>query len=267
MSSVDIWERRTEWPLTATALVFLAAYAIPIVRPGEPAGVARGCEIVVVTTWAMFGLDYAARLALSDDRWLFVRRNLLDLAVLALPVMRPLRLLRLVTLLSVVNRNSSRQLRGRVVSYVISGAGLLVLCGALAITDAEHGAPNANIRDIGDGLWWAISTMSTVGYGDRYPVTAIGRCVAAALMLAGIAFLGVVTATLASWLVERVAEANEPERAATQAQVEALTQEIRSLRESLGGGGAAAAAGPVEIGSPQGDVSNPERGAASRRST
>jgi voltage-gated potassium channel len=76
--------------------------------------------------------------------------------------------------------------------------------------------------------------MTTVGYGDRRPVTTTGRCVAAALMLAGIALLGVATATLASWLVERVTEANEPERATTQAQVETLTREVRALREALG---------------------------------
>jgi voltage-gated potassium channel len=148
-------------------------------------------------------------------------------------VLRPLRLLRLVTLLSVVNRTTTRGLRGRVAIYVSGGAALLVLCGGLAVTDAERGASGASIHGLGDGLWWALTTVTTVGYGDRYPVSVTGRFVAAALMLGGIALLGAVTATLASWLVERVAEAGETEHAATQAQVEALAAEVRALRQEL----------------------------------
>ncbi|GAA3819633.1 potassium channel family protein [Cellulomonas soli] len=219
--------------MLAAALVFLAAYAIPIANPDLSAGVVRACSVVVLATWVAFGVDYLGRLLLSEDRATFVRRNVFDLAVLVLPMLRPLRLIRFVTLLSVLNRNSSRGLRGRVVVYVVAGTSLLVLCGALAVTDAERGAPEANIRNVGDGLWWALSTMTTVGYGDRYPTTTTGRFVAGALMLGGIALLGVVTATLASWLVERVAEAGESERAATHAQVEALTAEVRALRAEL----------------------------------
>jgi hypothetical protein len=66
--------------------------------------------------------------------------------------------------------------------------------------DAERDAPDASIAIMGDALWWAITT---VGYGDRYPTTTTGRAIAVELMMAGIALLGVVTATLASWLVDR----------------------------------------------------------------
>lgn len=102
----------------------------------------------------------------------------------------------------------------------------------LAITDAERGRPGATINGIGDGLWWSITTMTTVGYGDRYPVTTSGRFVAAALMLAGIALLGVVTATVASWLIERIDDAKNQE-AATQALVNELRIEIKRLHERL----------------------------------
>ena len=75
--------------------------------------------------------------------------------------------------------------------------------------------------------------MTTVGYGDRYPVTTTGRFVAATLMVAGIALLGIVTATLASWLVERVAEATDGEQAVTRAEIENLTVEVRRLADEL----------------------------------
>ncbi|UNX54051.1 potassium channel family protein [Georgenia sp. TF02-10] len=181
-----------EAPLTTSAVLFLIAYAIPIVWPAVSPGIARTCSAVVTATWVLLGVDYAIRLALAPRRWHFIRTNLLDLASLALPLLRPLRLLRLVALLSVLNRAGTHTLRGRVVTYVAGGSALLIFAGALAITDAERSAREANISGFGDGLWWAITTVTTVGYGDRYPVTTTGRFVALALMIGGVALLGVV---------------------------------------------------------------------------
>src|SRR5512133_3644135 len=93
--------------------------------------------------------------------------------------------------------------------YVAGGNSLHALCAALAVLDAERSSPDANISDFGDAIWWAVTTMTPVGYGDHYPVTAAGRLVAFGLMIGGIALLGTVTATLASWLVETVAAEKE----------------------------------------------------------
>ncbi|WP_426593686.1 potassium channel family protein [Cellulomonas sp. McL0617] len=234
MTAVEVWEERVRWPLAGAALLFLAAYATPIVFPGVPHDVHVLCDLLIAATWVLFAVDYFGRLYLSKDRWHFFRKNVLDLAVIALPVLRPLRLLRLVALIAILNRAGSASLRGRVVMFAIGGTVLLVTCGALAITDAERGKPGSTIANVGDGLWWAMSTITTVGYGDRYPVTPTGRFIAAALMVGGIALLGVVTATLASWLVERVAEVNEQEEAVTRTEIDSLLGEIRALRAEIG---------------------------------
>lgn len=247
MDRVTRWEKRTEWPLTVVAVIFLLAYALPIAKPDLPRWVVDGCELVVWAAWAIFALDYAVRFVIAERRWLFVRSNLLDLAVVALPLLRPLRLVRLLALLSILHRTGTQELRGRVAVYAGGATALLITVGALAITDAERGQPEASIRTLGDGFWWALTTMTTVGYGDTAPVTVAGRYVAAGLMVGGVALLGVVTATIASWLVQRVAEATEAEEAATRSQVERLALEVAELRAALRNqriGATPAASGP-----------------------
>ncbi|AQX15806.1 MULTISPECIES: potassium channel family protein [Tessaracoccus] len=231
----DRWEQAVDLPLMVAALVFFAAFAVPVVWwPDTPAAAVLICEALVWITWLIFAADYAVRLALSPDRGSFARRHWFDLMVIALPVLRPLRLLRLVTFLSLVNRRASANLRGRVALYVAGGSLLLAVVGALAVVDAERGAADANIVTLGDAFWWAAATMTTVGYGDRYPVTGIGRGVAAGLMVCGIAILGTVTATLASWIVERVSEAKQDDEAVLR-ELRALRNEVAELRDVMHG--------------------------------
>ena len=227
------WEAKADWPLTIAALLFLVAYAAPILRPDLISPLRTLCWLVTWAAWALFVVDYVARLALSGNRVAFVRGNLFDLAVVVLPMLRPLRLLRLVTLLSVLNRNVGGSLRGRVAVYVAGATSLILLIASLAVLDAERGAKGATITTFGDAAWWAFTTVTTVGYGDRYPITGQGRFIAGGLMLAGIALLGIVTASLASWLIDKVREVEEHAQAATRADMITLTAEVRALRAEL----------------------------------
>lgn len=227
------WEVITEWPLNIAAVLFLIAYAIPVASPGSPDGLLMACEALVWATWVLFAVDSATRFTLAQDRWRFFRTNVIDLAAVVLPMLRPLRLVRLLSLLSILNRTATQRLHGRVVTYTVGAVSLLVIVGALAVTDAERGVPGANIDNLGDGFWWAAVTIATVGYGDRFPVSPIGRGVAVALMVGGIALLGVVTATIASWLVQRVTDATEQQETATREQVELLAGELAEVRAQL----------------------------------
>src|SRR5437879_6051746 len=112
------WERRTEWPLAVIAIMFLAAYAWPIIEPGLPHSIRQTCSIIVYAAWALFAVDYLVRLALAENKRRFIARHALDLASIALPVLRPLRLLRLVALVRVLNRRATSSLQGRVATYV-----------------------------------------------------------------------------------------------------------------------------------------------------
>lgn len=224
------WERRGEWPLTVLAVVFLIAYAVPILDVHLAHDMRAIFAAVSVAIWVLFALDYTVRLVLAGRRFTFVRRHLLDLAVIVLPILRPLRVVRLVVAVSVLNRRAQGSFRGRVAVYVAATVALLVFVASLAVLDAERGKPGANIQDFGDAVWWAAATITTVGYGDRFPMTVQGRLVAVGLMVAGIALLGVITATLATWFVEKV----QQEGARTQSDVGALCDEIRQLREEIG---------------------------------
>jgi voltage-gated potassium channel len=238
------WERAMQWPLLVAAVVFLIAYAVPILWPDLPHVANQAADLLAFVVWILFGVDYLARLALARERRKFIRGNLLDLALIAPPLrpLRLLRLLRLVVVLSVVYRRVQMSFRGRVLTYVVGSVILVVFLGSLAILDAERGKAHANVHTFGDALWWSMTTITTVGYGDLYPTSTEGRLVAVLLMLAGNALLGVITASLASWFVERLRNVERAEERTQAALAEVLT-ELRVLRHRLDH---AAGAGPVK---------------------
>lgn len=228
--TLERWERATEWPLIIISVLFLVAYSVQVLSSGAMSSIS-GWFITI--TWGLFAVDYLASLWLAPNRGRWFVRHLHELAIVALPMLRPLRLLRLVTLISVLQRVAGNALRGRVVTYVVAASGLLVYIGALAMYDAEKGAPDASIQSFGDAGWWAIVTITTVGYGDLSPVTTTGRVIAVALMVGGIALLGTVTATLASWLVDKVSTEDTIAQTVTVDHLESLRAEMRELREDL----------------------------------
>ncbi|GAA4194481.1 hypothetical protein GCM10022288_30030 [Gryllotalpicola kribbensis] len=235
------WRRITDWPLAGLAIIFLVAYSWEVI--GELRGTARDvAEVFEWIGWTAFAVDYLVSLALADRRWRWFYTHLIDLAIVALPILRPLRLLRVAAAFTVLQRRVGVALRGRIVIYAVGAAVLLIYVAALAELEAEYGH-GGRVQTIGDALWWAIVTITTVGYGDAIPVTLVGKLVAVCLMFGGVALIGVVSATLASWIVERVSEQEEAQEQAVTAQHFAeLREEIRALRLELqrASGGAAA---------------------------
>ena len=226
------WERAAEWPLAGAAVVFLGAYAWEVLTNAQGAA-KETAEFVIGAVWALFGLDYLVRLVLAPNRGRWFLRHLPDLAIIVLPILRPLRLLRLVTLVSIMQRSAGTALRGRITLYTAGSAALLIFTSALAVLDAERHEPGSSIQSFGQALWWALTTITTVGYGDTFPLSTQGRFIAALLMIGGVALAGVVTATLASWIVSLVEEENAEQEAATQAQVAALQQQVSELSERI----------------------------------
>jgi voltage-gated potassium channel len=111
-----------------------------------------------------------------------------------------------------VNRSATGGLIERAAVYVAGAAIMSVGLGSIAILDAERNAPGANITSYGDALWWACTTVTTVGYGDRYPVTTEGRMIAVVLMVVGIGLVGAITASVATWMVSHVQQERSREQ-------------------------------------------------------
>lgn len=228
------WRQLTEWPLIIASIVFLVAYAWQVIADlSGPAD--TFAELILWITWGAFVADYVANLVLVERgrrrRWFST--HIFDLAIVVLPMLRPLRILRLVTLLAVLQRTAGHAIRGRISVYAAGAASLLVFVAALAVLDAERDAPGSTITTFGDAIWWAFVTITTVGYGDVSPVSAAGRAIAVGLMIGGIALLGVVTATLASWIVERVDQHDEERDAAQVRHIRTLEAKLDRMQETL----------------------------------
>lgn len=201
------WERATTPWLTVLAVVSLTTFVL------AEALRARGPAIwwIEYGVWAAFLVDYLVRIKLSGQPWRFIRTHPLDLAAVALPALRVLRLIAVIGRIGMIAR------RGHAERLLVSTVALVLtvlLASAAAVLEPERGAPEANITDFPDALWWAITTVTTVGYGDLHPVTPEGRLIGAVLMVVGIGMMGVVTATIATRFILPEQQAEERQDAA-----------------------------------------------------
>ena len=184
---------------------------------------------------AAFVIEYLVKLYLAPARKKFLTHHLIDLAVIALPMLRPLRaarLLRLLTLgrVGIVLANALRRAKGlmthRGLHFVLLAVVLIIFACAGLVLSFEAHAKGSNIHNFSDALWWAMVTVTTVGYGDRYPVTPGGRGIAVVLMLVGIGLIGVLTASVASYFVEQQADKGMAEVADRLDRMEAMLKQL-----------------------------------------
>ncbi len=201
------FERITEGPMLVLAVVFTALIVAPAVVVLSDSQT-RTLEIADWLLWAVFAFEFGTRLYLAPARLPYARQHWYDVALVALPFLRPLRVargLRLARAAVALFRAAGEVrnvLKRRAVGYPMGGALTVCVAIALAMPLAERGAEGSTIHTVGDGLWWGAVTITTVGYGDVAPVTPLGRGLALALMLVGIASFGIATASIAAYFVE-----------------------------------------------------------------
>ncbi len=228
----DRWVARMERPLMVASLVFLVVLCLPVIEPhlSSPARVAVSAFNIAI--WVFFAVDYLARLRLAPDRRTFVRKHILDLVVVVVPFFRPLRLLRLFSMAGLLARRGRSGMVRDVTIYTGYAALASVFLGAVAVLDVERHAHDARITQFSDAVWFAVSTMTAVPYGDVFPVTQIGRLIAVTLMIIGLVLVGIITAAIAAWLVEFVTGEKEIEEAVETIEV-AVALEQSELKQIL----------------------------------
>jgi voltage-gated potassium channel len=191
-----------DWTLTALAILFLFAYSYPAFVTNISSSTQSILDGIQWVSWVAFAADLFFGIYKATNKAQYLKRHPLEILAVVLPFLRPLRLLRFISfgtlVLEKVNLGKSIAISFKV---IITALFLTYLAG-IEITIAERGEPGATILSIGDGFWWAITTLTTVGYGDIYPTTTEGRFIAVGLMVSGICVLGVISATVAAWFVK-----------------------------------------------------------------
>jgi voltage-gated potassium channel len=212
--ALDRFERQTAWPMMALALAIIPLLVVPLLVNLSP-----GMETTFYTLdwliWVAFVLEYGIRLYLAPNKRFFVSHNVIDLLFVLIPFLRPLRVLRsarafallratrgVVVLMRAVDAVQD-VLKRHKLGYTLLIAMVVVVGSGLLVATIEEASPDRNIQSIPDGLWWAVTTITTVGYGDKFPVTPIGRAIGAGVMILGIGLFGLLAASLASLLVEK----------------------------------------------------------------
>jgi voltage-gated potassium channel len=218
--SQDAYDRfaaAVDGPLTVLAVGWLPVLVVPLVVRVS-AGTSEALDTADYAVWAVFAVEYLVKLYLSPSRWSFVVHHLVDLLVIAVPVLRPIRTLRALRalralriaraalILSSALKRARELLTHHGLHYVLLCVLAIIGLGSAMELAFEQHAPGATIHNFGDALWWSAVTVTTVGYGDKYPVSAGGRGVAVVLMITGIGLVGVLSATVASYFVGQRAD-------------------------------------------------------------
>ncbi|MFD4460708.1 potassium channel family protein [Nocardia sp. NPDC058480] len=225
------WERATNLPLMVLAVVFVIMYAWRVLDTDVSPRLDTGLLLADIAIWAVFFVDFAVRLWLSGERLRFIRKHPLDLLVVLVPPFRPLRLLR-ASLLLLDALNRATHPRTRLVTFVATSSVLILLLSSLAFFDAEYGAPDSKIETFGDALWWSAVSVTTVGYGDVYPVTTEGRLVSLVLMTLGIGLISFAIGTMTSWVVEQLKTVDDAADRA-ESMLRELVEEVKALRTEV----------------------------------
>ncbi len=221
-------ERITELPLLVLSFVMIPLLIGPLLWELSPQE-ERTFLALDYFIWALFAVDLIIKTVVSTHRLNYLRRHWLEVLVVVIPFFRPLRILRIFVFGSRAWVGMRRLVN--VDFLLVYGIGLVII--AATVVASVEGGVGASINSFADALWWAVVTITTVGYGDMVPVTLVGRTVAFVLMLGGIAFFSGMTANLASFLI-RGKDTGGTEIAQLVNQIEGLKEEIAKLHSNSG---------------------------------
>ena len=220
-SKLVTWRKWTDIPLLIIAIGSLPLLLLEIISHRLTSGDKTFLLIVNLTVFLAYAIDYVVEFLVTPEKGRYVRSEWSSLLIVVaqlfaiLPAMsflgflRGARALRVVSIftriigISMASRSQGREiLKKRATSFAFGLAGFTLITSAVGFTLAEDVGKDGRIQSFFDALWWSGATITTVGYGDIYPITAAGRIIAIFTMLVGISTLAVVTARIAQFLIK-----------------------------------------------------------------
>lgn len=199
---IQRWERISTLPLAGLAIAYLTLYALEVLADFAPVIIADFIAVNDVI-WALFAVDFIVRFSMHDNKIKFLRSNVIEAISLLLPFFRALRMFRVMIAIGFLAR-VGKSLQSRIYFYLGVLLPLTIFICSLGVYEAEHKAVGANINSFGDAVWWATVTITTIGYGDYFPVTIEGRIIAVLLMISGLVLVSLVTISIANWFLQRL---------------------------------------------------------------
>ena len=205
-TTLQRWESAATVPLTVLGLGFIVAYSVLVLVPELPAWIRVALTVEIVITWAALMIDLVVRVVLTPagQRVAFLVHHPVEVLSVLIPLFRAFRVVDLARDLPYFHRRTGNAVRAQIVTFALTYTVLFVYFISLATLHVERYAPGATIVDFGTAIWWACVTIATVGYGDVYPVTVLGRVYAVCLMVGGIAIVGTTSALVISYIGDRV---------------------------------------------------------------
>jgi voltage-gated potassium channel len=220
-SKLVTWRKWTDIPLLIIAIGSLPLLLLEIISHRLTSGDKTFLLVVNATVFLAYAVDYVVEFLVTPEKGRYVRSEWSSLlivvaqlfailpAVSFLGFLRGARALRVVSSLprvigiSMASRSQGREiLKKRATSFAFGLAGFTLITSAVGFTLAEDVGKDGRVKSFFDALWWSGATITTVGYGDIYPITAAGRIIAIFTMLVGISTLAVVTARIAQFLIK-----------------------------------------------------------------
>jgi len=197
------WQKKTALSTLVLSLIYTASFVYPIYWYPVPPNNKSACLAINYITWAIFVFDYLVQIKLATDKEKYLRTHILELALVAVPFFRPLLPLRALVFTTHAGIRSKRALFKSIPLVMTGAAIIMIIIMGAAILDIERTAPGSNIHTPMDALWWGLVTITTIGYGDKFPVTTEGRLVAGVLIIAGVAMISAITASFAAWILDQ----------------------------------------------------------------
>ena len=188
--------------LTVLAIAFLFSFSYPAFVSTVSTSTQRLLDYIQWISWFAFAIDLTYGVIKSDNWKRYLLKHPLDVLAVTRPFPRPLRVLRVISFGALALEKVALARSMAVTTKVIVTTIFLTYIAAVQMTIFERDADGSNIKNFGDGIWWAFVSVTTVGYGDKYPVTTSGKFLAVALLVLGISLLATITASVATSFIQ-----------------------------------------------------------------